>query len=142
MTKSTHTTPSLLLSNVGLKNTKVRSALISLLSKTITPIDASTIIKKMKDVDTVTLYRSLKTLTESGILTEHHFHKDKALYSLTKKTHHHHIVCKTCGHVESLSYCIKNIENVAKRKSKTFKTIFSHQLDFFGTCRKCERAVR
>jgi Fur family ferric uptake transcriptional regulator len=50
--------------------------------------------------------------------------------------HHHHIVCKTCGHVVELEFCDMPKWSKTVMESTGYK-VTDHQLNFYGVCRKC-----
>jgi Fur family ferric uptake transcriptional regulator len=54
------------------------------------------------------------------------------------KNHHHHIVCKTCGHVVELDFC-----DISKWSKKVMEStgyqVTDHQLSFYGLCKECQR---
>ncbi len=52
------------------------------------------------DVGLATVYRVLTQFEQAGILVRHHFESGKAVFELQQDTHHDHIVCIHCGHVE------------------------------------------
>jgi Fur family ferric uptake transcriptional regulator len=52
------------------------------------------------DVGLATIYRVLTQFEEAGLLKRLHFESGKAVFELDSGTHHDHIVCVSCGHVE------------------------------------------
>lgn len=124
--------------------TPLRILLLEKIASATSPLTAQSIIRKVRTAkaDTATIYRALGALTEAGILESHTLHKDKLSYSFAKKDHGHHIVCTKCKTIETISFCIRGLQTNAVTKSKLFKAIQSHDLSFYGTCRKCVRAVR
>lgn len=133
-----------LLHENGFKATPLRLLLLEKLSASPTPLTVPIIIRKVKTAraDTATIYRALNAFTTAGILIAHNLHKDKLSYSFTTNEHGHHIVCKKCKTIESISFCVRGINISAVAKSKLFKKISGHTLSFIGTCRKCTRTVR
>ncbi len=143
MKKSTPIDPESVLIEHGFKRTPLRLALLELFSQSTKPFTATDLIKKTKKVgtDTATLYRALTAFLEAGIIQSLALQKDKVSYQL-KSSHTHHIVCNKCGTIETVPFCIRDITKKAVLTSKLFKVINEHRLEFFGTCRKCIRAVR
>lgn len=130
-----------ILKGVGLKVTPIRLAVLSIFSSDCKPVNAEYILRRLKakDVNLVTIYRTLSSFQKAGILKRINLHKDSVHYELAHH-HHHHIVCTDCGAVESFDDC--DIDKVSKDilgKSSRFKTIKHHSLEFFGLCKSCSK---
>ena len=87
-------------------------------------------------IDRSTVYRTLDTLEESGILRHGHLGHGPMVYHLVDDIRHHHLVCRNCGTVVSLPAAdlADIIDSVIER------TGFEPDLDHFalsGLCRKC-----
>ena len=137
------------LKNKGYKVTPARLAILEIFSKSKSPLDAETVSKKLrktqKNINEVTVYRTLSSFAESGILKRIDLRKDSVHFELTEE-HHHHIVCTNCDAVEDFDNkeVEKAIEKIRGRivgtssqsKSK-FKSIQEHSLELFGLCRVC-----
>jgi hypothetical protein len=52
------------------------------------------------DVGLATVYRVLTQFEQAGLLNRNHFETGKAIYELNAGSHHDHLVCLDCGHVE------------------------------------------
>jgi len=125
----------------NLKQTEARIAVLSIVSRTNKPIDVKTItdfLKKLGIVaDQATVYRTLQTFVESGILKRVEFNEGKFRYELSSLPHHHHVVCINCGKVEDVEEC--GMEKVEKKlQKKTSFTISDHHAEFFGMCKNCQ----
>ena len=134
-----------LLHTKSLKATPIRLRIIETLHESKTPLTIEELQKilKKKGGNTTTLYRALSAFVENHIAQATPITKGVYSYELIwHKHHHHHIVCNDCGIIESIPFCIKNIGLSASKKSRLFKTIQSHSLSFFGTCKKCIKKVR
>lgn len=127
----------------GFKRTPLRLALLEILSVSSKPLTVTELVRKTKKIgaDSATLYRALGAFVEAGIIQSLALQKDKVSYQLTT-SHVHHVVCTDCGAIETIPFCVRDIAKKAARTSKLFKIITNHRLEFFGTCRKCIRAVR
>ncbi len=124
----------------GLKATKSRLAVLNIFSEDCRPMTAEEIFQKLsrEKIDLATVYRSLKSFEESGIVERVNLRKDSVHYELSGH-HHHHIVCKKCGLVERLKECdIDTSFKQIQKSTKNFKQVVSHSLEFFGICKKCE----
>ena len=148
-----------LLKNAGYKVTKARLAILEIFSKNKIPLNAEIVYKKVsakgaapaksggqgstsggKNINEVTVYRTLASLGEAGILKRVDLRKDSVYFELAKE-HHHHIVCTKCNDVEDFKN--KNLEKVlesiirSSKFSSKFKLIKEHSLELFGLCRVC-----
>lgn len=145
MKKKTPLDTETVLHDAGFKVTPLRSLLLQTLHESTKPLPVSILVRKTKKLgaDTATIYRALAAFIEKGIVQSVSLEKDKTCYELLiGRSHAHHVVCDSCGTIESIALCMRNIHAAAVGKSKLFKVIEDHRLEFFGTCRKCVRAVR
>lgn len=128
-----------------LKATPIRVALLEILNESKTPQTIESLQKLLKKQggDIATLYRALAIFSEIGITQKLPLGEGVYSYEIRRGKHHsHHIVCDSCGDIESIPFCIKNISLSAIKKSKLFRVISNHTLSFSGTCKKCVRGVR
>lgn len=131
-----------LLKESGFKVTPTRLSVLSLFSGDCKPINAEYIFDKLKskDINLVTVYRTLASFEKAGILKRVDLHKESVYYELAYH-HHHHIICTDCGVVESFEECgVKNLSKNVLGKSSKFKTINQHSLEFFGLCKSCSKS--
>jgi Fur family ferric uptake transcriptional regulator len=129
-----------ILREAGLKSTSPRLAVLKILSEIKKPITAQELFKKLKksDMDLVTLYRTLASFEEKGLLRRVDLQKDVIYYELNDE-HHHHIVCTNCNKIEDFENreVERVLEKIAK-KSVNFGNIKNHSLELFGLCRECK----
>ena len=126
-----------ILHNAKLKNTTPRLAVLEALSKVKHPETTQEIHQRLKNIDLVTLYRTLASFEESGLLRKVDLCKDAVYYEINTN-HHHHIICTECNNIEDFENreVEKVLEKIAK-KSATFANIKSHSLELFGLCKTC-----
>ena len=125
----------------SLKVTPLRLAILSILRKSPDPVGAPEIFQQAKTAGAnyVTVYRTMKTLEESGIVRRVNLRHNHADYELSGEDHHH-LICTTCDRIEDFDGCeIENLAKCALKQSKTFATINDHALEFFGKCRDCAK---
>ena len=114
------------------------------LSATLDPLSSQEIyrclLRKDQRIGLTSIYRCLDLFESLGIVFKVG-HRPQVKYRLCElEDHHHHIVCKTCGHVEELKFC-----DMPKWSKKVMEStgyeVTDHQLSFYGICRSCrERA--
>lgn len=127
----------------GLRITAARVSLLAALITAREPKTADELHARMDFADLVTVYRSLQSFVAAGLAKEVRFNDSIVRYELSAHTsgHHHHLVCNTCGRVEDVEGCeIESIERSVIKRSKSFKVIKTHALEFFGECKKCVTA--
>lgn len=131
-----------ILDNKGLKKTEIRILLLDFLSKIKKPISASEVLLQLKKnkLDQVTVYRTLESFLEKGIIKKVETGKRESEYEIIdEKNDHHHMICMKCNRIEDFIGCdsLKIVESALK-KSKNFKKISHHSFDLFGLCNNCE----
>ncbi len=129
------------LKEVSLKVTPARLAVLSLLERTQTPLDVTSILNVLRkrhiDIDPSTIFRIVNTFTNKGITRQMQFNDGKSRYEVQREEHHH-LICKVCGTIEDISDC--NIDALEKdiTRKKGF-LVQQHSLEFFGVCKQCLR---
>jgi Fur family ferric uptake transcriptional regulator len=95
------------------------------------------LLKKKRRIGLTSIYRSLDLFGSLGIAFKIS-NGSTVKYKLCELgDHHHHIVCKTCGHVVELDFC--DISGWSKKVTEsTGYEVTDHQLNFYGYCRKCK----
>ena len=93
------------------------------------------ILESSEDVGLATIYRVLTQFEQADILVRHHFESGKAVFELNEKTHHDHIVCLQCGHVEE--FCNNEIERLQEQVAENLGfQIIDHSLYISADCTK------
>jgi Fur family ferric uptake transcriptional regulator len=81
-----------------------------------------------------TTYRTVELLRRSGEV--HPLHGGgRPAYVRCGPSHHHHLVCTSCGSVEETDLCAAPTEAEVERLHG-FRAS-AHELDIYGTCRRC-----
>jgi len=124
----------------GLKVTGSRLAILDIFKHAKKPLNVKNIAAKLPSfkADIVTIYRNIESLKLQNIVKEINFNKNEAYYELAG-THHHHVICESCGRIEDVPTC--NITPLEKgiRKAAGFARINRHSLEFFGLCANCSK---
>ena len=100
-------------------------------------------INTSEEIGLATIYRVLTQFEQAGILIRHHFESDKAVFELNEKSHHDHIVCLQCGHVEEFRNDDIEKLQIEVADNLGFK-IIEHSLYIYGDCAKktCPHKVK
>lgn len=126
----------------GLKVTNQKVSILNIFISDKSPLSVNVVAKKLNNkIEESTIYRSINKFVEKGILKELKIKKNRSSYELIdEKNHHHHISCNLCEKIEDVKNCnIKDIELSLLKKSKLFKNIKNHSLEFFGICKECSQ---
>ncbi len=127
-----------LLRSRGLKVTKDRLFLLSVIKKSKKPISIPTLIKSAKKIDRATIYRNVKVLLQRGVLQEVSLGHAHAHVELVENTyHHHHVICEGCGSLKDIEVS-NSLESLIKKEAKKHKAEIRHTLDFYTNCVKCK----
>jgi Fur family ferric uptake transcriptional regulator len=87
-------------------------------------------------VGLATVYRTLQLLADQGEVDVLRSEDGEAIYRRCSETHHHHLVCRSCG-------ATVEVEGPAVERWTTAiaddhgYTEVSHALEIFGTCPDC-----
>lgn len=122
----------------GLKATLPRLRILELFEKsTVRHLSAEDVYKLLQkdgtDTGLATVYRVLLQFEQAGLLIRHHFESDKAVFELNQGSHHDHLVCVQCGHVEEFYD-----PEIEKRQSEVAQArgfrIHDHSLHIYADC--------
>lgn len=92
-----------------------------------------------RGVGRATVFRAIATLQELGYLSRLHVGEECHRYTLCEPTHHHHLVCTSCGQVFPFESCTVEEEAEAAAGRLGF-SIRGHHVDVFGQCAGCATA--
>ena len=128
----------------GYKLTPQRRAVIQVITSTRDHLTPATIHQKLRQVHPniglVTIYRTLETLAELGLICELYAGGTCRSYTISTPQHHHHLICSRCGTViDFTGHYLSELEDNLSKESG-FR-IDSHLLEFVGLCRNCQTAA-
>ena len=83
-----------------------------------------------------TVYRALQSLVDDKIVDLLRREDGEAIYRLCGDSHHHHLVCKSCG--TTIEIQANAIEKWAQQMASDhgFREV-GHTAEIFGICKKC-----
>lgn len=123
----------------SLKVTPQRYAIYKYLCSTKEHPSAETIYNELREdypmLSLATVYKTLKTLVEIGIVQELNAGEDNFRYDAKTETHPH-IMCLSCGRVDDIDGTDFSFLNEIAARNSDY-TIESHKLYFYGICSKC-----
>ncbi len=89
-------------------------------------------------VGRATVFRTLDTLAELGVLSRIHESPGCHAYMLCPEEHHHHLVCSGCDLVIEVPHCPVDEEAKALAEATGF-AIQGHRLEYYGLCGECRQ---
>jgi Fur family ferric uptake transcriptional regulator len=95
------------------------------------------ILSRVPDVGRATVFRTMRLLSEMGVLCRVLLDDGSLRYRVShRQDHHHHLVCVSCASVQELDACI-DPEVLSDLARTTGYEIEGHWLEFFGRCTAC-----
>jgi Fur family ferric uptake transcriptional regulator len=89
------------------------------------------------DIALSTVYRTLDLLTARGIASSRTDEHGELTYVYCSADHHHHAICRKCGHVEDVGCgAMANVASALRRRH-AFK-LDAHAVEFYGLCGRCQ----
>ncbi|WP_063049186.1 Fur family transcriptional regulator [Nocardia arthritidis] len=130
---------------VGIRSTRQRSAIAALLGD----IDEfrsaqdlhDELRKRGEGIGLTTVYRTLQSLADAGMVDVLRTDSGESVYRQCSTGHHHHLVCRHCGHTVEVEGPTVEAWAEAIAGEHGFSEI-SHTLEVFGTCTTCGAARR
>lgn len=128
------------LRNAGLKVTLPRLRILEILEGSQPRhLSAEEIHRRLseqhQDLGLATVYRVLTQFEAAGLVSRHHFEGGLSVFELNAGTHHDHIVCLDCGHVEEFLDEAIEARQRAVAEQRGFE-IKDHALVMYGRCRR------
>lgn len=124
----------------GQRNTRQREAIAAALADTEDFRSAQQLhdelVARGESIGLTTVYRNLQALAQSGLVDVLWDGSGEMRYRHCSTSHHHHLVCRSCG--TTVEIHADEVEDWASKvaKSHDFSDI-SHTVEIFGTCADC-----
>lgn len=129
----------------GLKNSKQREEIISVLYKNRTHLSPEEIANEIKVKDKNTsissIYRILNFLEKEKFITTLETDRSGKRYEIAAKEHHDHIICLECGDIQEFVDTAIEEQQIKIAKNSGCKLI-SHDMRLFVVCAKCQERNR
>jgi Fur family ferric uptake transcriptional regulator len=99
------------------------------------------ILGRVPGVGRATVFRTMKLLSEMGMLCRVLLEDGSLRYRVSlRQGHHHHLVCVSCASVQELDACIAP-DVLGDLAQSTGYEIEGHWLEFFGRCAACRNSA-
>ena len=94
------------------------------------------VLRQARAVGRATVFRTMRLLTELEIVCRVILEDGSLHYRVSRRGHHHHLVCVSCGNVQDLDECAVS-DLVRELAAATEYEIEGHWLEFYGRCASC-----
>ena len=127
------------LKKAGLKVTLPRLKILQILQEPANQhISAEDVYKILIDqgeeIGLATVYRVLNQFDDAGILNRHHFEGGKAVFEISHKEPHDHLVCLKCGKVIEFEDDVIEQRQIEIAERNNIK-LTHHSLYLYGECK-------
>ena len=123
----------------GHRVTPSRLAVISAVLQQRDHFTVDDLLRRSRGAGRATVFRTMRLLTELGVVCRVLLDDGSLHYRLSRRGHHHHLVCLGCGSVQDLDDCAVS-GLVRELSSSSGYEIEGHWLEFYGRCAPCQRA--
>lgn len=125
----------------GHRLTPARLAILATVASRKRYFTVDDISRMLPQVGRATVFRTMKLLTEMDVVCRVLLEDGSLRYQLSRRGHHHHLVCTRCGAVQDFTDCDVSglVEQLARQ---TDYEIEGHWLEVYGRCGKCRAEGR
>ena len=128
--------------DMGLKVTDQRLLILKTLYSGRAHVTAQEVFEVVSEQDSsvgfATVYRFLRTLTDSGFVTEVRMGGTSARYEIKSDGHHDHLTCTSCGKI--CEFENNKIEDLQSKVASHFGFVLTgHVLELCGLCPDCQQ---
>ena len=133
--KMTRTTISQRCKNVGIRMTGQRRLIIKVLENSKDHPDVETLFERANKIDNkvsiATVYRTVRTLQNAGILEKLEFNDGRSRFEDAVRNHHDHLIDLDTGKV--IEFFDEEIEQIQQKIAKKLGyKLFGHKLELYG----------
>ena len=130
---------SLKLEALGYRVTPSRRAVIAAVLQQSGHFSVDDLLQRCRGAGRATVFRTMRLLTEMGVVCRVLLEDGSLHYRLSRRGHHHHLVCLGCGGVQDLDECA--VGGLVRELSRSSGyEIEGHWLEFYGHCAACRQA--
>lgn len=128
------------LSSAGLRMTNQRALILEIIRHG--HLDADEVYRRARDkqprLSLSTVYRTLRTLKEQGLVEELHFDEAHHHYEVKPPAEHHHLVCLGCGKIVEFEcqLCPEMKKEIALKKGFEVTGVEVHMTGYCSKCRQ------
>ena len=131
-----------MLSAVGLRNTSQRASILEIIRRGEGHLDADEVHRRARKtqprLSLSTVYRTLQTLKELGLIEEVHLDETHHHYEIKDADEHHHLICLGCGKVVEFASSASNKMKDEVSRENRFE-ITGIEVRMTGYCPECRK---
>ena len=94
------------------------------------------LLRNGESIGLTSVYRALQSLVDDKIVDQLRKDDGEAIYRLCGETHHHHLVCKSCGSTVEIEGSALEKWAKAMAEEHGYREV-GHLAEVFGICRSC-----
>ena len=94
------------------------------------------LLRNGESIGLTSVYRALQSLVDDKIVDQLRKDDGEAIYRLCGETHHHHLVCKSCGSTVEIEGSALEKWAKAVAEEHGYREV-GHLAEVFGICRSC-----
>jgi Fur family transcriptional regulator, ferric uptake regulator len=143
MSAELHDTAAARLREVHQRYTRGRHRLVEVLAAAGRPLSIPEILAADPSIPQSSVYRNLTVLEQAHVVRKVHGGDEFSRFELAEDltSHHHHLVCVSCGSVDDYTVPVRFERTMAKAIDEIsavtgFRAEF-HRLDLVGVCARC-----
>jgi Fur family ferric uptake transcriptional regulator len=126
---------------VGIKRTRQRESILSILESSGKPLSATDICSEMEGSGhsawLSTVYRVLELFVKKGVVIKTNvMNNEMAVYELNRFKHKHYAVCINCHKMITMDVC--PLEKFIPKLEEEDFHVMGHNLEVFGYCKDCK----
>ena len=126
---------------VGIRMTGQRRLIIKVLEDSTDHPDVETLFERANKIDSkvsiATVYRTVKTLKNAGILEKLEFNDGRSRFEDAVRKHHDHLIDVKTG--EIIEFVDEEIETLQKKVAEKYGyTLVDHKLELYGVKKKSQ----
>ena len=120
----------------GYRSTAPRRAIIRILELKQAGFTADEVCRELPGVGRATIFRTIRLLTEVGVICRLNLMDGAPRYSLSRIEHHHHTVCIRCGNVGE--FRAATVERLMHAIGDDIPgEIVGHRIELYVMCSRC-----
>ena len=125
-----------LLAELGCRVTGPRRRVARLLAGKQGSFSAEAVNEELPDVGRATVYRTLKLLSDAGVLCKTMLPDGSPRYAFDHSWHHHHLICSSCETVEEFrSPALERL--FCEMADEIPGRVLGHRVELYVTCLRC-----
>ena len=98
------------------------------------------VLRQARAVGRATVFRTMRLLAELDVVCRVLLEDGSLHYRVSRRGHHHHLVCVSCGNAQDLDECAVS-DLVRELAAATEYEIEGHWLEFYGRCAACRSTI-